>query len=103
MEAVVNLDAEMVMERLRMALAELGYKDAPLYSRGIFRDGWPAIALPPSAVPDAVWWTASSLVYDVIACWACWNARTGTACINGNCAHPDGPARPPRELLRAAS
>lgn len=104
--------AEVVMERLRMALAEAGYPDVPLNHDGCHDvDGWPRVTSPTSAVRNpAVWWAANELVYPRRPCWACWIAASkwrrsepAASCELGNCTHPNGPARPPRELLRAAS
>lgn len=94
-------------QRVAMALAEGGYPDALLeLVNGAFQ--WTNSPRTPHAF--AAFWQATSLATtDPIPCWACWNAsgRRVSAqaqdCAKGNCAHPEGPTRPPRELLRSAS
>ena len=100
--------AEVVMERLRMALAEAGYPDAVLMHS---HDDPLIITWLNNRTPAelAAHWQASLLVSGPRSCWSCWLAsgawetRTVAArCINGDCQSPEGPARPPRELLRAS-
>lgn len=92
--------ADEVIARLRVALAELGYGDAFLASEETW-GGWPDAVSDADEVPNHIWWTACSLVYPTQPCWACYLMHESDACIDGNCAHPDGPAKPPRELLVA--
>lgn len=93
-----------MLDKVRIALAEMGYGDVPF-------DG-PGTQLPHPRSRDphflAAWWVAVDLVGFPCACWACWEEShflpRGDAadCLAGVCQHPEGPARPPRELLVAA-
>ena len=94
---------EEIVERLTMALAELGWGGFPIRIVGTTLEGWPEGAVN-SSVPEAVWWQAVDLVYPPGPCWSCtaWNSGSvemSIACSEGNCSHPDGPHKPPRELL----
>jgi len=91
------------IEQLRMALAEAGYPDA-----NVQPDPWRWFTPEHTERTFAVWWMAIEVVVpDEHGCWACYsdplnNVTRGwflIACRDGNCAHPDGPARPPRHLL----
>ena len=96
--------AEVVMERLRMALAEAGYPDAYLRHIGTDEWGWHDVSCYVS-VSDPHWWMACRIVYGPTrhAPWGCRIAegRTSKDCVLGLCSHL-GPALPPRELLRAS-
>lgn len=106
--------AETLMERLRMAVAEAGHSDWRVEFHGEYApDGWPHFhffGLAKSGLHErAVLWHATEAVGIPTACWSCTQTSfrdffdDEDACLAGNCPNPDGPARPPRELLRAAS
>lgn len=94
--------AEEMIKRIRTVFAELGWKDVELISADYpSYDGWPVIGVPYS-VPLAITWMAGDILYPQISCWSCWlDPLEGPECLEGRCAHPEGPARPPRELLKA--
>lgn len=92
--------AEEVLRRLDMALAEAGYPSVVLTWWDTREDGWPQISSSIFATPDAIWWQACDIAYEGrIPCWSCYNTPTYKECRSGNCAHPEGPSRPPKELL----
>lgn len=94
--------ADEVIARLRVALAELGYEGMEIWHEGLREDGWPILTTEGGVIPPAIMWTAGELAFaGHIECWSCWSAHTGRACSLGDCSHPDGPAKPPRELLVA--
>lgn len=60
--------------------------------------------------PRAVIWMAFHVCRIELPCWACYEASSkggrqaainGRLCIDGECRNPQGPSRPPRELLCA--
>jgi hypothetical protein len=89
-----------------MAMSEAGYPDVELFQSGTASNGWPNIGNR-RQIPGAVWWAACDIAYEGTgACWTCWSTMEPdihSACMAGNCANPEGPARPPKELLRRAS
>jgi len=88
-----------VIDRMRAALAEMGYGDSVLEPDGSDdKDGWPMV-MGSGSIPRAVWWTACFLVYPSMGCWACDEDYRTQQCETGHCQHPEGPAKPPRELL----
>lgn len=102
--------AEVVVERMKMALSEAGYPDAVVAHTGASRrTGYPVFHVP--NVSLAVRWLAADIAAQSLgypcgrpACWSCYvgSRQDQRSCLTGNCAHPEGPARPPRELLRAS-
>jgi hypothetical protein len=97
---------EQAEARMRMALAELGYENG--YLVPIWNDGeqaWDFRWLGGDDIPPPVMYMAARLTMGIrIPCWRCWwfngGFRAHNACICGDCWHPEGPALPPRELLR---
>lgn len=94
-------DAEVleVVRRLRVALVEMGWSESDVF----VWEGRPAFM---PSVPNAICWQAAFVARTghPLACFACFDAdpyRQSFAerCAYGDCSHPDGPARPPRELL----
>lgn len=55
----------------------------------------------------AAMWVAMSLLRQKLglplACWICCYTDEALDCYEGRCTHPEGPTRPPRELLRPPS
>lgn len=107
--SVETLRPEEQVRRIRACLAEAGYPDADVHwaSDGV------SVGLSGShGVPDAVCWMAFQTAFHGrcpcplptctgrLPCWACWEASVGEECADGNCHHPEGPSRPPVELLR---
>lgn len=100
-----------VVDRMRMALAEVGYLGARLSHLDPNDPNdiqW--LDFPGGPRAEAAFWQAAYVVKDHdVPCWSCWQASgcnpAGahvSECLDGNCAHPEGPARPPRRLLRAS-
>ena len=99
-------DVDALCDRIKMALAEVGYPDAVL----IIENGMPVWdSYNNSRAADAAWWMACELAGPSLpighACWPCWSSDTfdigiGQRCADGECSHPEGPRFPPRELLR---
>lgn len=114
MGAPMSSDMETEADRIRMALAEMGYTDAEVIVRrattisGVnFGDqlAWtnpPPVAGDGNARAKAAWWAASELVSPAShPCWEHWDdgiAVDVQACMAGTCDRPD--RWPPRELLR---
>lgn len=99
--------AEIVIERLRIALAELGWDGLTLNPAGQSPGGWPHVKVTWHRGEEfphlAIIWTAGNIVLPKIACWACWSSddvSIAWRCFDGHCQHPEGPARPPRKLLK---
>ena len=110
----MKLDIVEFVRRFNMAMAEAGYPGEHLWVEGGDIYGvW-------HFAPAAVVWQA----FDVARrpnkgpCWSCWKAsndadplglgfsvgRWASDCVTGKrggCHFPNGPSRPPRELLRA--
>ena len=95
-----------VYDKVMMALSEAGYPDAPIRPFGTAGLEVDADIL--DHVPPAVIWIVHKLAVPAKQpCWACWSEagfshdfEPAWSCEQGKCAHPEGPARPPRELLR---
>lgn len=102
----------LIIVRLRHALAELGFPPEAVYE--IEDDGgWRGIGFDPDVIPHAVAYQAGAIVAHGFGmpygCWSCWVAGGFVVasvavqdCKVGRCAHPAGPAVPPRELLQRA-
>jgi hypothetical protein len=110
---VRTVDVDEGARRVRIALAEMGWTELQVLpmpdvtfsccgrvgSVGIVGD-WP-----PEAAP-AVWMATYLSGRGHLSCWSCWiercatGSRIPTGCVHGGCRHPDGPKRPPAELLR---
>lgn len=99
-------------QRLEAALTEAGfpglraqYEDHAIGAVVSIRGFAPGYKRPGPAVV----WMAFHVCKIELPCWACFiDSRTspthgviGRRCIDGECSHPEGPARPPRELLCA--
>jgi len=107
------VSADEMVHRVKVGLAEMGYPDV-----GEIEDagGWtfPNLVCPEALLTDrgmAAWWTAYRLAahgVHPVPCWSCWLAwmtafrPMAWACVAGDCPRPEGPATPPRELLRPA-
>jgi hypothetical protein len=99
-----------MVARVRVALAEMGYGHLTIMEVGPDPAGIPQIGWVGTRdeLPPAIAWTAGWLARPM-PCWSCWLYCRGSwksnaladACQQGHCANPDGPARPPRELLVA--
>lgn len=78
--------AEVVMERLKMALAEAGYPNEDMWYEGESRpDGWPLIWFMNEA-PLRVWHRAAMLVYEGrVSCVDCWQTEHCYECQAGRC------------------
>lgn len=106
-----HLDVDGDVERFNVAIAEAGYPECQMWTV----DGrmYASRVMP---APPAVIWQASYLAKagEPHPCWSCWDAsnradplgpdwerrRWASDCVTGRgCHFPDGPARPPRELL----
>lgn len=92
------------IHRLRTGLAEMGYPDVVL----VVEDGGsgPEVGIAAPFPPVAVCWMAWHVAdREGCPCWACWRTQARDVmyecAVHGNCAHPEGPAKPPRELLVA--
>ena len=97
---MITARGDAIIAKLRMALAEMGFGDVDLVEQGTRGNGLPNVVTPDWNIPAAVWWQACYLAYEgAMPCWACWDSGVGVECGKGNCAHPEGPSRPPRELL----
>ncbi len=93
---------EEMVRRVKAALAEARYPDADVREcTPLLSGGWPNVMMILCEVPEAAWWQACWVAYEGrVACWACWpDNDANDDCLAGNCHHPEGPARPPRELL----
>jgi hypothetical protein len=94
--------AEAAVPRVKALLAEMGWGDVQVEaSPRSNREDWQVGVT--VDVPNAVAWQAWRLAGVPMACWSChWmngDYEANRACNDGNCAHPEGPATPPRELL----
>jgi hypothetical protein len=106
--------AEELAVKTRVALAEMGYTKAAetvaVKDDGL--DGFDVFITfyqPSEKVPLAVCWQIGFLAgIPNYPCWSCFINGGGsylsidfrsTDCSQGKCRYPDGPARPPRELL----
>jgi 7-cyano-7-deazaguanine synthase in queuosine biosynthesis len=88
--------------RAAAALAEAGYPNADIRKPARGKLKW--VNHPPVTMHlNAVWWMACHLATKQSTCWSCYGTRASEECARGNCAHPDGPAAPPRSLLTPAS
>lgn len=91
------------LRRMHAALAEMGYDHVDLRYEGLDQFGQPDLSSPAGAVPDAIRWTAARTIGLKMPCWSCYmNPPLTLDCGLGDCGSPEGPARPPRELLVAA-
>ena len=81
----MNLMAE---QKVRMALAEVGYGSARVVDRGMTLHGNPKVGID-AAVPAAVAYRAYVVVgeWDPMACFECWMSDdfTATECRAGRC------------------
>lgn len=102
------LPAEEQIRRTRICLFEVGYHDIDVVQLGTFPDG-SAILGTSADIEPAIAYQVGLLLCESedrpICCWSCWlEAASGMVqaaqdCRDGNCRHPAGPARPPREQL----
>lgn len=102
------------VERFNAAMAEAGYPNRRLWCDGT-GSIYPAgdAPAPPAVVWQALWLANGG---DPHPCWSCWDVanradplgpdwekrRWASDCVTGRrggCHFPNGPARPPRELL----
>jgi hypothetical protein len=101
-------DVPVLLERIRMVLAEAGYPGTCVWRQGknLVMDG---------EIGMTVAWTAFEIgLFGVgcMACWPCWSQSLGDGsrslgdgssarkdCEVGNCWHPNEPRRPPRHLI----
>lgn len=67
-------------ERLRAALAEVGYPNARIYGRS----DDPSVLMAPSdeGVPEDALWMAFFVVGLEPACWPCWSSDNGESCTH---------------------
>lgn len=97
-------DAELI-RRTRICLFEVGYHDVRIEVIGRTFDGYGILGTTASIEP-AVGYQVGMLLCTTegrpMTCWACWLDDAGEDCRQGNCHHPEGPARPPREKLVGA-
>jgi hypothetical protein len=98
---VLNMSPDQAIAFAKMALAEAGYPEVEPYWEGTYIREIPVIGLP--GAPLAVSWQIGTLVCPAeMACWTCYlsaDTDSQALCSEGDCRHPEGPARPPRELL----
>lgn len=98
-----------LVRRVSAALAEMGWghvvevRPSPL--GGV---SWEPVRALPAAVAWQAGYVAAHGTGIDMPCFACYEAsrcvssgRPAITCALGMCAHPEGPARPPRELLVA--
>ena len=96
-------DAE-VIRRTRICLFEVGYHDIDIQAIGRHPDGTVLLGTG-TDIKEAVGYQVGVLLCQSetrpICCWSCWRDSWQIAldCQDGNCHHPEGPARPPREEL----
>ena len=92
-----------VIEKMQAAMAEVGV-DEPLragpFGGVVFRPGTSP------RVQAAIWQAGSLVKPGGVPCWACWQkaelwsaSQVALDCVDGRCQSPEGPSRPPRELL----
>lgn len=101
--------ADELIDRMNMALTDTGYPKIKEWRQSGETDfGWPVVVIIDSytdghlmATPLAVWWHVGNIAYEGrVACWSCWHEEDKAPdCASGRCGSPDGPARPPKELL----
>jgi hypothetical protein len=101
----VSAEGDVVIRKLRGALAEEGFADVPMCEDGTrLPTGQPRIRTVRRVNPEA-WWIACSLVYGGHnACWHCYITPgiDGRDCARGNChAGPNDPKFPPRLARRS--
>lgn len=93
------------VHRVKVALAEMGWGHVAVEWREKGDGGTPAIWGLGSSPPSALLWTVWHVAGEAVGCWGCWSTgdpQVMDQCADhGNCAHPEGPAKPPRELLVA--
>lgn len=102
------MSAEEQIRRTRICLAEIGLEKIDIRQIGTREDGIPIIATS-DPIPPAIGFQVAHLLCEreglPCCCWSCYlDAQLGTVgapgdCREGRCRHPEGPARPPRELL----
>ncbi|HVX20919.1 MAG TPA: hypothetical protein VHB02_06210 [Acidimicrobiales bacterium] len=105
---MTTLTPEEAVHRVKTALAEMGFGHLEVQPHALKLGV--VVIVGGDEIPDAVQWTVASVVFgDEIPCWSCWlegdrvyPSASATACVAGDCSHPEGPARPPRELLGGA-
>ena len=99
------------LEKIQMCLAEVGIDPKLAELRPPSGPGRPervVLFLSTGEQAAALLWSARWIArYGAEQpCWACWKSEgwvfgpVSIACGGGHCSHLDGPARPPRELLR---
>lgn len=93
------------IHRVKTALAEMGCWDAEVGWRAEGAGGHVVIRGDGFPPPSALLWTVWHVAGEAVGCWGCWSTgdpQVMDQCADhGNCAHPEGPAKPPRELLVA--
>lgn len=106
---MTTLTPEEAVHRVKTALAEMGYPDFDVYWDGRYCEiGTPLVIGWWTNLPDVVVWMTAAVAFpeQPCPCWACFRTHDpalAAACWrDDDCAHPEGPARPPRELLVAA-
>lgn len=104
------MPVEEQIRRTRICLFEVGYHDIDIEVFGKLPDGSPLLGTT-TPVEPAIGYQVGVLLClregRPICCWSCWldsgNGAAGGAaaqlCRDGDCQHPQGPAKPPRELL----
>ncbi len=75
---VDDLTLEQWIERLRMALAEVGYPHAGVYES----TSWPGFAAIGKEVPMRVAWRAYVVTGDVSPCFKCWVEGDHEQCLD---------------------
>ena len=96
---------EEMVRRVKAAYAEAGWPEVGVQVYAAQPGGWPSFRVYGRSPrpPAAVTWQAAWVVYEGhMPCWSCWRSASRAAqddCRAGNCHHPEGPARPPREEL----
>jgi len=96
------------LEHVRMCLTEVGYDPSLVFLYPIIAMERTSRRLLPTVRTDcdislAVWWMAYDTCGIEIACWSCWSCGEldqAYECRTGRCKYPNGPRKPPRELLR---
>ena len=98
----MSVEGDELIRKLRIALAETGYGDAPLVeNQPPMPNGQPTVRNAGPLIPSEIWWRAWSLVGPQ-ACWTCHQIGTDAqafACEAGDCqAGPDTPKVPPKRV-----
>ena len=103
------LTAEKQIRWTRICLAEIGLEHIHIQQIGRRADGVPVIGTSDDISPAIgyqVGLLLSTKTSTPICCWSCYmeeyeTGATGAAedCRQGHCRHPEGPKRPPREML----